>query len=56
SEINDALETIVDAAQAVAVSLEAGDATFHHSRTLHYTSGNYTDVPRYGLITHYWAR
>ncbi len=56
SEINDALETKVDPAQAVAVSLEAGDATFHHSRTLHYTSGNFTDVPRYGLITHYWAR
>lgn len=56
SEINDALETKVNSAKAVAVSLEAGDATFHHSRTLHFTSGNFTDVPRYGLITHYWAK
>jgi phytanoyl-CoA hydroxylase len=56
SEINQALETKVDATQALAVSLEPGDATFHHARTLHYTSGNSTDVPRYGLITHFWAR
>jgi ectoine hydroxylase-related dioxygenase (phytanoyl-CoA dioxygenase family) len=54
SEINQALETQVDGDQAVAVSLQPGDATFHHCRTLHYTGGNFTDTPRYGLITHFW--
>ena len=56
SEINQALETTVDTSQAVAVTLEPGDATFHHCRTLHYTGGNFTDTPRYGLITHFWSK
>ena len=52
--INNALEVIVDESQAVTVEYEAGDATFHHGRTLHYTSGNETDEPRRGLSTHLW--
>ncbi len=55
SEMNGALETKVDTSQAVAVSLEPGDATFHHCRMLHHTGGNYTDIPRRGLITHFWS-
>ena len=54
SEINGALETKVDAHNAFAVTLEPGDATFHHCRTLHFAGGNFTDTPRYGLITHFW--
>jgi len=54
SEINNALATTVaDASAAVAVALEPGDATFHHCRTLHFAGGNFTDVPRRGLITHF---
>jgi ectoine hydroxylase-related dioxygenase (phytanoyl-CoA dioxygenase family) len=56
SEINAALETKVDADKAVAVPLEPGDATFHHCRTLHFTGGNFTDTPRYGLVTHFFGR
>ena len=48
------LEVMVDASQAVAVEYEPGDATFHHGRTLHYTSGNQTALPRRGLSTHLW--
>jgi ectoine hydroxylase-related dioxygenase (phytanoyl-CoA dioxygenase family) len=36
----------VDEAQAVACPLPAGGATFHHSRTLHYTAPNTTDQDR----------
>jgi ectoine hydroxylase-related dioxygenase (phytanoyl-CoA dioxygenase family) len=54
SEINDGLATYADAAKAVACPLSPGDATFHHCRTLHYTGGNSSDVPRYGLITHFF--
>ncbi|MBV7328259.1 phytanoyl-CoA dioxygenase family protein [Chloroflexi bacterium TSY] len=57
SEINDALEVAMAkeaAKNAIAVALEPGDATFHHCRTLHYTGGNFTDTPRYGLVTHFW--
>ena len=52
--INNALEVVVDESQAVVVEYEPGDATFHHGRTLHYTSGNTTDEPRRGLSTHLW--
>jgi len=52
--ITKALEVIVDESQAVTIEFEAGDATFHHGRTLHYTSGNETDEPRRGLSTHLW--
>lgn len=53
SEINEALATHVDDALAVPCPLEPGDASFHHSLTLHCTGGNSSDVPRYGLITHF---
>jgi ectoine hydroxylase-related dioxygenase (phytanoyl-CoA dioxygenase family) len=36
----------VDEGRAVACPLPAGGATFHHSRTLHYTAPNVTDRPR----------
>ena len=55
SEMNGALETKVNSKQAVAISLQSGDVTFHHCRTLHHTGGNYTDTPRRGLITHFWS-
>jgi len=55
SEMNSALETKVDPSQSISVSLEPGDVTFHHCRMLHHTGGNYTDTPRRGLITHFWA-
>lgn len=54
SEINSALATTVDESLAVPAPLRAGDASFHHCRTLHYTSGNQTDKPRCGLITHFY--
>ena len=52
--INGALEVHVDESKAVQVEYGPGDATIHHSRTLHYTSGNDTDQPRRGLSTHLW--
>ena len=52
--INAALEVAVDESQAVVVEYEAGDVTFHHGRTLHYSRGNSTDQPRRGLSTHLW--
>jgi ectoine hydroxylase-related dioxygenase (phytanoyl-CoA dioxygenase family) len=55
SEINEALATHADACRAVACPLEPGDASFHHSRILHYTGGNLSDIPRYGLITHFFS-
>ena len=55
SEINGALATAADARTAVAVTLEPGDATFHHCRTLHYAGGNATGTPRYAVITHFWS-
>jgi ectoine hydroxylase-related dioxygenase (phytanoyl-CoA dioxygenase family) len=55
SEINEALATHADASRAVACPLEPGDASFHHSRILHYTGGNLSDIPRYGLITHFFS-
>jgi ectoine hydroxylase-related dioxygenase (phytanoyl-CoA dioxygenase family) len=39
-----------DFSGAVACELPAGGATFHHGRTLHYTSANETDQPRRALI------
>jgi len=36
----------VDETDAVACPLPAGGATFHHSRTLHYTAPNTTDIDR----------
>ena len=28
--------------------------SFHHGRTLHYSRGNSTSTPRFGLSTHLW--
>ena len=52
--IQAALEVMVDDSQAVVVEYGPGDVTFHHGRTLHYSSGNSTDQPRRGLSTHLW--
>lgn len=52
--INGALEARVDAERAVLVEYGAGDVSFHHGRTLHYSSGNRTDRARRGLSTHLW--
>ena len=40
----------VDPAEAVACPLSPGGATFHHSRTLHYTAPNTTERPRRAYI------
>ncbi len=53
SEINEALATDVPDGLAVPSPLNPGDASFHHSKTLHCTGGNLSDVPRHGLITHF---
>lgn len=52
--ISGALEVTVDLAKAITVEYSPGDATFHHGRTLHYSSGNSTAQPRRGLSTHMW--
>ncbi len=57
SEVGSALEIAgVDLNSAFTVTLEPGDATFHHCRTYHYAGGNRTDDPRRGLITHFFPR
>ena len=40
----------VDPSEAIACPLPAGGATFHHTRTLHYTAPNTTDNPRRAYI------
>ena len=52
--INGALEVDVAQERAVTVEYAAGDVSFHHGRTLHYSPGNSTDRPRRGLSTHLW--
>ena len=52
--INAALEVDVDESEAVVVEYGPGDVTFHHGRTLHFSSGNSSDQPRCGLSTHLW--
>lgn len=52
--IGNALEVKVDPSQAVALSYEAGDCSFHHGRMLHYTGPNKTENPRRSLSTHFW--
>ena len=57
SEIGHALEIPgVDMSQAVTVTLEPGDATFHHCRTFHFAGGNNSDVVRRGLTTHFFPQ
>ena len=54
TEFDNALEAQgFDVSKAVAVSLNPGDAVFHHSLTLHASGGNTTDIPREGLASHY---
>jgi hypothetical protein len=43
----------VDESAAVACPLPAGAATFHHSRTLHYTAPNTTSEPRLAFPTEF---
>ena len=53
SVINGAREAVgVDDRHAVRITMHPGDLSFHHSRTLHYTTGNEADTPRCGLVTH----
>jgi len=40
----------VDASQAAAVPIAAGEAIVHHCRTLHYAGPNMTDRPRRALV------
>ena len=54
SKINGALEATVDESEAAIMSYEAGDVTFHHARTLHYTPGNTSEHDRLSLVTHLW--
>ncbi len=56
SPINAALEAVCDPSQAETIEYGPGDATFHHGRTLHYSQGNATDLPRKGLSTHCWPK
>lgn len=43
-------EGVIDLSTAVACPLPAGGATFHSSRTFHYTGPNRSDIPRRALI------
>ena len=54
--IGNALEVDVDMSQAEAISYKAGDCSFHHGRTLHYTGQNQTDQPRKSISTHFFPR
>ena len=54
--IGNALEVDVDMSQAEAISYQAGDCSFHHGRTLHYTGQNQTDQPRKSISTHFFPR
>ncbi|MGH9211826.1 MAG: phytanoyl-CoA dioxygenase family protein [Acidimicrobiales bacterium] len=47
------LEAEADTTGAVACPLPAGGATFHHSRTLHYTAPNTTGRPRLAFPTEF---
>jgi ectoine hydroxylase-related dioxygenase (phytanoyl-CoA dioxygenase family) len=40
----------IDLSSAIACPLPAAGATFHHSRTLHYTGPNHSDMPRRAYI------
>ncbi len=46
----------VDDVEAVVCPLPAGGATFHHSRTLHYTAANATDEPRLAFPNEFEVR
>ncbi len=64
NRIEDALEgksTILEKARnelgtkPVSYNLEAGDATFHHALTIHYTGENKTELTRKGMTVIYFA-
>ncbi|MCA9123430.1 MAG: phytanoyl-CoA dioxygenase family protein [Planctomycetaceae bacterium] len=44
-----------DASGEVAIELQAGSVSFHHSRLLHRSGPNRTDSPRRGLAVHYMS-
>jgi ectoine hydroxylase-related dioxygenase (phytanoyl-CoA dioxygenase family) len=48
-----ALQCKADEAEAIAIPLKAGDATFHHGRTIHYSRGNETSSHRRALILNF---
>lgn len=52
--IGGALEAEADTGAAEVVEYRAGDCSFHHGRTLHYTGANRTDRPRASLSSHFW--
>lgn len=52
--IGGALEVRLDDQEAVAVSYQAGDCSFHHACTLHYTGPNQTNKERRSFSTHFW--
>ena len=54
--IGGALEAEVDSSSAALVEYRAGDCSFHHGRTLHYTGANRTARPRASLSSHFWPR
>lgn len=50
--ISGALQAVCDPDEVVKVPLRAGDVSFHHKYTLHYTSGNHGKADRCGLVNH----
>jgi phytanoyl-CoA hydroxylase len=50
--ISGALEAVCQPEEIVKVPLNAGDVSFHHKNTLHYTSGNHGNADRCGLVNH----
>ena len=50
--INDALAVENVTGKPVSIAMQAGDVSFHHSMTLHYTSGNNGKNDRCGLVNH----
>ena len=52
--IGGALEVRLEDQVAVPVSYQAGDCSFHHACTLHYTGPNQTNKERRSFSTHFW--
>ena len=52
--IGGALEVRLEDQVAVPVSYQAGDCSFHHACTLHYTGPNQTNRERRSFSTHFW--
>ncbi|NEP89198.1 MAG: phytanoyl-CoA dioxygenase family protein [Okeania sp. SIO2C2] len=49
------MEKILERLEVVHCEMEAGDALWFHSNTIHASEGNYTDKPRINLICHHNA-